>query len=242
VELPFGDEGTAFPPWELALNKEHRLLLHGRIDRIDICPDLESNEALCVVVDYKSSQKQLDPLLMEHGLQLQLAAYLNVLRHWPDPRPFFGVSRLIPAGVFYVNLRGKYERGENRDDTLAGIQIARKLAYRHTGRFDAQTLPKLDQRTDVKEGDQFNYRLTREGKIHGGSREALDTAEFMAMLNAVETGLKRMGQAVYSGVANIDPYQKGSATACDQCDYHAICRIDPWTHSYRMLRKSEEGE
>ena len=59
-------------------------------------------------------------LLMEHGLQLQLAAYLNVLRHWPDPRPVFGVSRLVPAGVFYVNLRGDYDREPNRDEALAG--------------------------------------------------------------------------------------------------------------------------
>ncbi|MDB6065794.1 MAG: helicase-exonuclease AddAB subunit AddB [Pedosphaera sp.] len=242
VELPFGNSDDSFPPWALALSKDHRLLLHGRIDRIDICLESGADEALCVVVDYKSSQKQLDPLLMEHGLQLQLAAYLNVLRHWPNPKPFFGVSRLIPAGVFYVNLRGKYERSENRNEALAGIQTARKLAYRHTGRFDAEALPKLDQRTGVKEGDQFNYRLTQAGKIHGGSREALDTTEFLAMLDAVETGLQTMGRAVYAGVANIDPYQKGSATACDQCDYHAICRIDPWTHNYRMLRKSAEAE
>ncbi len=240
VELPFGDEQNTFPPWELDLGRGHRLLLHGRIDRIDICPDADGNEALCVVVDYKSSQKQLDPLLMEHGLQLQLAAYLNVLRRWPNPRPVFGVSRLMPAGVFYVNLRGKYDRGQNRDEALAGVDAARKLAYRHTGRFDAETLGKLDQRTDVKEGDQFNYRLTAQGKIHGGSREALETGEFMAMLEAVETGLKKMGQAVYSGEAKIDPYRKGLMTACDQCDYHSICRIDPWTHSYRVLRKSGE--
>ncbi len=242
VELPFGDENNTFPPWELDLSQGHRLMLHGRIDRIDICPDADGKEALCVVVDYKSSQKQLDPLLMEHGLQLQLAAYLNVLRRWPNPRPVFGVSRLIPAGVFYVNLRGKYERGQNRDEALAGVDAARKLAYRHTGRFDAETLGKLDQRTGVKEGDQFNYRLTAQGKIHGGSREALETGEFMAMLEAVETGLKKMGQAVYAGEAKIDPYRKGLMTACDQCDYHSICRIDPWTHSYRVLRKAEEEQ
>lgn len=31
-------------------------------------------------------------------------------------------------------------------------------------------------------------------------------------------------------------------TACDPCDYHSVCRIDPWTHSYRVLRKAEEEE
>jgi ATP-dependent helicase/nuclease subunit B len=242
VELPFGDEANGFPPWELDLGEGHRLLLHGRIDRIDICRNVSSDEASCVVVDYKSSQRQLDPLLMEHNLQLQLAAYLNVLRHWPDPRPLFGVGRLIPAGVFYVNLRGRYERGENRDVALAGVEAARMLAYRHTGRFDAQYLRELDSRPDALKGDQFNYSLNKDGSISRNSRETLTAKDFLAMLDAVEAGLKGMGQQVYAGVAKIDPYRKGLTTACDQCDYQSICRIDPWTHSYRMLRKTGEEE
>jgi ATP-dependent helicase/DNAse subunit B len=63
-----------------------------------------------VVIDYKSSQKKLDDLLIACGLQLQLLAYLSVLRRWPDPAAVFGTDRIVPAGVFYVNLRGKYQR------------------------------------------------------------------------------------------------------------------------------------
>jgi ATP-dependent helicase/nuclease subunit B len=63
------------------------------------------------------------------------------------------------------------------------------------------------------------------------------------MLNGVETALKKMGRAIYDGVAKVDPYRKGNVTACEQCDYRSVCRIDPWTHRYRVLRKiSEEGE
>ncbi len=238
VELPFG-EGM-FPPWELDLGDGHRLQLHGRIDRIDLWREENGDTALCAVVDYKSNQKQLDSLMMEHGLQLQLPAYLNVLRHWPNPQPQFGVAKLIPAGVFYVNLRGKYERGENRDEILDGVDAARKLAYRHSGRFNADMLGKLDQRKNLSEGDQFNYRLKKDGSLHGNSREALKPEEFLAMLDGVEAALKRMGAAIYAGDAKVDPYRKGLATACDQCDYRSICRIDPWTHTYRVLRKVEE--
>ena len=241
VELPFGDQ--SFPPWELELGEGRRLLLHGRIDRIDLCrQDATADTALCVVVDYKSSQKQLDPLLMQHGLQLQLPAYLNVLRHWPDPRGIFGVGRLIPVGVFYVNLRGKYERGENRDESLAGVEETRKKAYQHSGRFDAQHLRLLDNRPDATEGDQFKYKLNKNGSISRVSREALETSEFMALLDGVEDNLKRMGRAIYAGEAKVDPYRKGNVAACDQCDYRAICRIDPWTHSYRVLRREDTAE
>jgi ATP-dependent helicase/nuclease subunit B len=176
---------------------------------------------------------------MQHGLQLQLPAYLNVLRHWRDPRAIFGAERLVPAGVFYVNLRGKYDREANRNDALADIEEARLRAYRHAGRFDAGTLRKLD-RSGAAQGDQFNYKLTKDGKINRGSREALDTADFEALLNHVETALQEMGRAVFAGEAKVDPYRKGSTTACEQCDYLSICRLDPWTHNYRILKKQEE--
>jgi ATP-dependent helicase/nuclease subunit B len=237
VELPFGDDN--FPPWEIALEHNQRLQLRGRIDRVDTCPTNDPDEAWCVVVDYKSSQKQLDPVLMEHGLQLQLPAYLNVLRRWPDPRAQFGVKRLIPAGVFYVNLRGKYGRGLNRNDALANAAAAHKLAYRHTGRFDKAALPLLDARPDAKQGDQFNYRKTKTGEVNKSSREALDSPEFEAMLDSVEASLKQMGEQIFSGAAKVHPFRKGSLTACSFCDYRPICRFDPWTQSYRVLKREE---
>ncbi|HWQ93804.1 MAG TPA: PD-(D/E)XK nuclease family protein, partial [Clostridia bacterium] len=83
VELPFGTE-PGKSAWSIGLAGDQHLELIGRIDRVDLCRVGSSDEALCVVVDYKSSGKQLDPLLVAHGVQLQLLAYLNVLRHWPS--------------------------------------------------------------------------------------------------------------------------------------------------------------
>ena len=80
--------------------------MRGRIDRVDLWRKENDGDALALVLDYKSSGKKLDRILVEHGVQLQLLAYLNVLRHWKNPREIFGVNRLVPAGVFYVNLRG----------------------------------------------------------------------------------------------------------------------------------------
>jgi ATP-dependent helicase/nuclease subunit B len=239
VELPFGYQ-TDSPAWAADLGAGHHLELHGRIDRVDLCPQADGNAALCVVVDYKSSQKQLDTVLVENGVQLQLLAYLNVLRHWPDPRVLFGVDKLIPAGVFYVNLRGKYERQPNRLDALETAEDARKQAYRHIGRFDAAALPSLDSREDPCKGDQFNYRLKNDGGVPKRSREALDTAQFRALLGSVEKNLKKIGRGIFAGATAVSPFQKGAMTACDQCDYSAICRFDPWVHRFRVLRKNEE--
>lgn len=235
VELAFGLD-SAFPPWTIDLSHGNSLQLHGRIDRVDLLVNRSAKEALCVVIDYKSSQKKLDDLMIACGLQLQLLAYLNVLRRWPDPATVFQARKLVPAGVFYVSLRGKYQRERNRVSALAETEAARKLAYQHSGRFDSATLRHLDSRTDATRGDQFNYRLTKSGELHKGGAEALPNDGFSALLDQVEQTIARMGVEIFSGNVDVSPYRKGSVTACDQCSYRAVCRMDPWTHAFRVLR------
>ncbi|HUA67159.1 MAG TPA: PD-(D/E)XK nuclease family protein, partial [Candidatus Saccharimonadales bacterium] len=235
AELGFGFDVEGAPAWEMDLDGGHRLALRGRIDRIDLCRE-SADRALCVVMDYKSGQRKLDRLLIEHGVQLQLLGYLAAVRRWPNPRALFGVEQLAPGGVFYVNLRGKYEGGATRAEALADAEASRRMAYRHAGRFSTDALPKLDNRPDAVAGDQFNYRRNQDGSLRKGSGEALPRAEFELLLDQVETKLTEMGRAIFAGVASVDPYRKGSQTPCEFCDYRAICRIDPWTHRYRVLR------
>ncbi len=226
AELDFGGDDARAPALELDSGDGHRLALHGRIDRVDLRREPGGDTALALVLDYKSSGKKLDAILVEHGVQLQLLAYLNVLRHWAHPHSVLGVARLVPAGVFYVNLRGQYENGNTRAEVLDDAGEARKRAYRHTGRFDASVLPKLDR---VGAADQFS------------PRQKMPRAEFEKLLDRVEMQLREMGRAIFSGVAKVDPYRKGSETPCEFCDYRAACRIDPWTHCYRVLRAAKEN-
>ena len=236
AELDFGGENSRAPAWELDLGGGHRLALRGRIDRIDLCRD--GDRTLAVVMDYKSRGKKPDALLIEHGVQLQLLAYLNVLRHWENPGIAPGMARLVPIGVFYVNLCGQFEGGGSRADALADTNTARRLAYRHAGRFDAGALPRLDR---AGAADQFNYRLNQDGSLRKGSVEALPRATFETLLDGVELRLQEMGRAIYSGEAAVDPYRKGAEIPCEFCDYRAVCRIDPWTHHYRVLRAAKES-
>ena len=236
AELEFDNQTEArVPAWEVELGDGHKLALHGRIDRVDLWRSLRTatDEAAAIVIDYKSSQKKLDKVLVEHGVQLQLLAYLNVLRHWKNPQAVFGVNRLVPAGVFYVNLRGEYPGGGTRAEILADASAARRKAYRHTGRFDADVLDQLD-RTGA--ADQFNYRRNSDGSLRKGSVEAMPRAEFEKLLDGVETQLREMGERIFSGAAQVDPYRKGKQTPCEFCDYQAACRIDRWTHQFRVLR------
>ncbi len=238
VELGFGGAGK-LPAWELALGAGRSLVLRGVIDRVDLCRRDSHDEALAVVIDYKSSARKLDKILMAHGLQLQLAAYLGVLRHLPDPKAVFGVNRLTPAGVFYVNLRGQTERGETRTEVLETREQFQRRRYQHSGRFDAAVLPRLDS-SPSKDSAQFNFKLKADGTPDARSADVMSPADFRRLLDHVEAELVRMGREIYGGALQPNPYQKGRERACDHCQYQGICRFDPWTDSFRLLARPAE--
>jgi ATP-dependent helicase/nuclease subunit B len=237
VELAFGGEGDPLPGWEIDLGDGHSLLIRGKIDRVDLAVNPGRDEALCSVIDYKSGAKRIDPLLLQHGIQIQLPAYLAALRHVADPRPVFGVERLVPAGVFYVSLRGSYTAGENRSAVLNGVREAGLLAYRHAGRFRFDALKQFDRHAPTGNSGQFNYALRKDGKPNRRSADLLETEEFNALLDHVEGLLREMGRRILTGDAKVDPYRKGTEVACDFCDSRAICRIDRWTHPFRVLKR-----
>jgi ATP-dependent helicase/nuclease subunit B len=237
AELDFGSKESPQTAWQIDLDQNLKLALTGRIDRVDLCAD-ENDGAAAIVLDYKSSQKKLDPIFVAHGIQLQLLAYLNVLRHWKNPKEIFGIEKLNPVGVFYINLRGQFESG-TREEVLAAMDESRRAAYKHTGRFDASVLMELDSKCAR---DQFNYRLTKDGKLFANSVEALPRDEFEKLLDGVELQLREFGDAIFSGMANVNPYRKGKQTPCEFCDYAAACRINEWTHEYRILSAEKTFE
>jgi ATP-dependent helicase/nuclease subunit B len=209
---------------------------------VDLADGPGRDAALCVVIDSKSGAQKIDPLLLEHGIQIQLPAYLAALRRLSNLRSVFGVERLVPAGVFYVNLRGSYESGKSRSEVLDAASDARRLAYRHTGRFSLDALPQLDRAYPDGNSGQFSYAITKKGKPDKRLAGLLEAQEFTALLDRVEELLRQMGRDIFAGMVKVDPYRKGSQTACDHCDYRAVCRIDPWAHPFRVLTKSEPEE
>lgn len=236
AELRFGPEGER-PSWLIPLDVDIPLELTGQVDRVDVFSPPGTDGAWCVIHDYKSSAHRFDPLLFEHGLQLQLPAYLAAVCA-PQPSgdsPPAGSVPLIPAGFFYANLRGEWPSGKHRADALAEGGDAE--AYQHHGRFRQDALEVLDARPDGQPGGQFAYTLTKAGTVSGASREALPAGDFTALLHKVRVILQGLGRRILAGEAAVDPWQRGTtATACDRCSYQAICRIDPWTHAYRRLR------
>jgi ATP-dependent helicase/nuclease subunit B len=227
VEAGFGlGNDSPWPAWRLELDRKHALLLRGRIDRVDLWRNPASGASLAVVMDYKSSSRAPDDLKLYHGLQLQLPAYLIALERVPEVRRTLQVSSLASAGVFYVNLRGEFASVKTRAEALNDPTLALREGFQHAGRFDESIYDKLDPK-GIKE--QF--------KTHGTSRNKMSRAAFRDLLDRAVENLRHFGNEIYSGSIAPAPFRKGDETACDFCDYAAICRFDSWTQSFRTLSR-----
>jgi ATP-dependent helicase/nuclease subunit B len=240
VELSFGLGPNDLPAWRLPLGDGKYLVLRGKIDRVDLWRAPGSDEALAVIVDYKSSGKKLDPIRLHYGMQLQLLSYLNALLHLSDPKKIFGVSKLLPAGVFYVPLRARPDSGETRYEVMDRAAAGTLAAYQHTGRFDGKAILQLDNR-GLEKGDQFKFAKNKNGEFSKRGNEAMTTEDFGALLEKTADDLRSHGARIFAGDIAAKPFRKGNERACDWCQCQPVCRFDSWIHPFNVLRKPEEN-
>jgi ATP-dependent helicase/nuclease subunit B len=236
VELGFGGSGDPLPAWEIDLGNGCTLVFRGRIDRIDLAQEPGAPDVVrCLVIDYKSSARQLDAVLLAHGLQLQLPAYLSVLQALPVDCLVPGARRLVPGGAFFVNLKGDASGASNRHDVLDTLPSDRNASYQHRGCYRSDFLPQLDSGFPAARSGQFAWSVNKSGELSRRPSDPRAPAEFEAMLRTLAETLRAMGRRICDGDIRVDPHQHKGKTACDACEFQSICRIDSWTHAYRQL-------
>jgi ATP-dependent helicase/nuclease subunit B len=235
AEIGFGLEVEGLPAWRLELPDGRTVRLRGRIDRVDL-HRTDDDSALAVVIDYKSTARKLNTTKLHHGLELQLLSYLGVLRHLADPKNFFSAKKLLPVGVFYVPLNGIATRpSSTRSEALAADTVGRREAYQHSGRLLAEVLIHFDNRGESK-GDQFKYARNQNGSLAVRGNEAVPSDEFERLREKTEGHVRDYARRIFAGEVDVSPFRIGQETACGRCDFRAVCRFDPWTQPFRVLR------
>lgn len=239
VEFGFGKDSPV-PGWTVDLGNGFAVVLHGRVDRVDLYR-LSESEALCVVMDYKSGLRKPNRTLLHHGIQQQLPAYLLMMTRVKEVAAHFQVQSISPAGCFLLPLKGRQAAKRNRREALHDSAEFKKQSYTHEGIFDVRHLEHFDSTPPPATSRQFNHRLKKSGDPYSNSFNALATADFHAILHRTEELIRETGQRIYQGDIAIHPFKLGSQTACLQCDYQSVCRFDPWSQKYRVLNDPEKS-
>jgi ATP-dependent helicase/nuclease subunit B len=229
VELGFGGDGP-LPGWEVRIDEGRALELMGRIDRVDLWIDEDARECYALVYDYKSSDKKLHRLLVQHAIQQQLPAYLAAVQNASGTKEF--PLQVRAAGAFYVNLRVRMRSAKSRAHAFDPGENESQFDLKQSGVFDWEMIGRLDPQ---RSGRLFDY-TQKEGQPKAAvNLKALPPDEFAELLRDTEIRLRHLGKRIFEGDIAMNPYQFKGERACGNCFYAGICRIDPWTHTFRDL-------
>lgn len=103
LELGFGPNGE-MPPLSFTLKNGKRMELAGRIDRIDQAK-ADDDSVFLRVIDYKSSEKDVNLTEVYYGLALQMLTYLDiVMTHSTE----LVEMKASPAGVLYFHVHNPF--------------------------------------------------------------------------------------------------------------------------------------
>ena len=218
-----------------------RILLHGRIDRVDVCDTPDAR--LFRVIDLKSGNRTMDPALIYHGIELQLMLYMRVysaaLKRRDDG------MRVTPAGVFYYKVDDPVITGsDNKITDDITQQIRKKLALTGIANSDEEILLRMDR--DLGPGqtsDVLPVGYNRNGTLKAASH-VYSTEDLNTVSEHVGRKIVELAKRIHCGEIGISPYAYGKKSACVFCAYRGVCGFDVRLpgYGYRTIAGMSEAD
>lgn len=237
-EIGFGPQ-EALPPIIISMADNSKLILRGKIDRVDI---LQADGTCYVkVIDYKSGSKSFSLQDIYYGLQLQLLLYLDAyLKQQTQADICFEVG-----GAFYfritdptLSLSTELSSEELADLLYSKMQMSGLVLDNET------VIQGIDNAFTDKNGGFYKgasaiipLKYTKKGTPSASSLLATKT-EYHAILDFATKRAAQIGEEMKAGTFAPSPYRSQGKTPCDYCNFASICRYDYDDHpNYRDLKK-----
>lgn len=229
-ELQFGGRGGDTITY--GLSRDRKLMLTGKIDRLDLCDDGDS--LYIKILDYKSGRRDLDPDQMLRGLQLQLIIYMETMlklegKLHPD-------QTIVPAAMLYFHMDNPVIRITGTDDAGDVRQKIRRQ-MRTTGMvdLDGKSVELLDSGL-TGESDVIPVKINRGGGYSKNSR-GYTRRQFEELFASVRQVICQMAEEILDGNVSALPARIDAArTACDFCPFRNVCGFDPKVPGYRFRK------
>ncbi|MBS4172006.1 helicase-exonuclease AddAB subunit AddB [Bacillus sp. FJAT-49736] len=231
MELDFGAKST-LPPLTFTLKNGTKMELQGRIDRVDKAED--ENGVYLRVIDYKSSARNLDITEVYYGLALQMLTYLDIV--------VTNSSRLIgadsvPAGVLYFHLHNPIVKS-NKILTIEEIEEEIFKSFKMKGLMldDVNVVKLMDQSIENGTSKIVSAEIKKDGTLSKRSQVA-GKDDFKILNRYVRKLYEKSGNAIATGMVDINPYQLKKRTPCEYCSYKSVCQFDQSLedNQYRLL-------
>lgn len=231
-EASFGANEN-LPPIIIDINDKQKLILEGKVDRIDVV-ELE-NDLYVNVIDYKSSSKKFNYRDFYYGLQLQLMIYLDMLVE--NNSEIFD-KNVLPAGIFYFKIDDPLIEIKKQDIDIESIEsienmLLKELKMSGLVLFDKKVLKSFDEKfgsiTETKintvASDVLPVKINKDGKPDSRS-DTMELEKFSNFLKFAKHKAKTIGEEILAGNIEINPYKSAKTVACTYCEYRKICKFD----------------
>lgn len=229
VGIPNGTTGEMVPATVLTLPDGARVRVVGVVDRVDVCREGET--AYVRVVDYKTGAKEFRLSEVVEGINVQMLIYLFSL--WQNGGPRYGT--VTPAGVLYLPSKQPVIRVERCADEET-VEKERLRSMRMNGLLldDPAILRAMEPEAA---GLFIPARLDKAGRPARGSSVA-SLAQLGRLKKKIETLLTDMAASLRRGDVAALPLRTEKNTACDHCDFRAVCGHEP-NDPVRFLLKTD---
>ena len=215
---------------EINLNDGKKMLLNGKVDRIDL---YETDDKVYVkIVDYKSGDRKVDVTNIYHGIEQQLSVYMQeVINHERQVNP--GKEVLPSALLYYTIDNPMISVKEKVSEEEIDRQIKKELKVEGLIENSKENIASLDENAA---GDSLvlPIKLKTDGELDARSAaKTVSKDEFFNMLDYVGRMIKEIGNRIYEGDKRISPMKGDKKDACTFCDYKSICRFDEKIKGYK---------
>ncbi len=187
-----------------------RLLLGGRIDRVDLYRASDGETVYVRVVDYKSSKHEFSLRSVTESMNIQLLLYLFTLCS-PENRALFAdrngkvPSRVLPAGAVYMS-PDESDRGGAIRALRTGVTVT-----------EPEVVAAVSRATD--EVYLPSTRRDKSGNLTG--KGLISPAEMNDLQGILVATIRDTAAMMYSGCAHRTP----SSDACRYCRVRGSCAV-----------------
>ena len=217
-ELSFG-LNQAYPPIEIELQDGEKILLEGRIDRIDIFD--ADKHSFVKIIDYKSGDKDFNLSDVYNGLQLQLIVYLDAVLSNGDK---LNRESMKPAGIFYYKIDDPMVKTDEKGLDIIEKEIQKKLKMKGLVLKDVNIVKEMDREINGY-SNIIPVGINKDNGFYSNS-SVVDNEEFQGLILHVKKLIKEITREMLKGKVCIEPTKSGNQSACTYCSYRSICQFD----------------
>ena len=220
---------------EIEFNKTiENIEIIGKVDRIDLAKNEEAEYIR--IIDYKSSQKNIDLNQVIAGTQIQLLTYIDAISKERAKEP---------AGVLYFNL---IEPIISEDKNLTEEQIKEKIkkSFKMKGLIlaDIKVIKMMDKKVEKGSSEIIPVYIDKQGSISNTRSSTITKEQFKDLQKTIEKTIKQIAKEILSGKIEIKPIydKKTKTTNCKYCEYKTICAFNPKENEYKYIQDKTKEE